>query len=200
MNYTAILSGTINSEEIIVKGAGTIIDGLTEGVYSLEILPLKFNPHILKGILITGYPNACSSIDGSINIFKDKSYVYKRRLSFNNGGVLEMTANCKVVANELTSVFTIQGNLPCEEEIENSEPIIETWQPTTENKLSGLFRIIWKTKSGGYLSADAHSIYEPGGVTNDLPILHRYIEISSKIKGDNFSLRQNSMLFRKLTN
>jgi Green fluorescent protein len=198
MKYTAILKGIINGQEILVQGNGTIFEGETKGNYSLDKIPLNFQPQILKGLLITGYPNACYSNDGSQNIFKGKSYTYQRKLNFNNGGVIEMSADCQLNNDILTSVFTVTGNIIADETICNSEPIIEVWQPTKENDLSGLFRITWKTDEGNYLSADAHSIYQPSGVTQDLPILHRYIEISSVVEGDKLSLLQNSRLFHKL--
>lgn len=198
MNYSAILHGNINGQIIFVSGKGTIINGLTNGNYILEQLPDKFEPQILKGLLITGYPNATHSIDNSVNIFQGKSYTYKRILNFSNGGRIEMFADCVLSENQLISKFTVNGSLFIEERIENSEPLIEVWEPTKENVLSGLFRITWKTKNGNYLSADARSEYFPLGVTQQLPILHRYIEIESVEENNLFSLSQKSFLFHRL--
>lgn len=200
LKYTATLKGKINSQSILVIGQGTIVNGLTQGDYSLNMMPDNFKPQILKGLLITGYPNACHSIDNTPNIFKNKSYTYKRKLTFNNGGMLEMTANCILEADTLKSEFIVNGNVLCEESINKTEPIIEVWQPTFENNLSGLFRIVWQTESGNYLSADASSVYSPEGVTLELPILHRFIEITSEEKEGKFSLCQNSYLFHKIFN
>jgi len=199
MKYTAILDGEINNQQIFVSGSGTINLGLTIGNYQLLKIPDKLDPLILKGCLITGYPNASESIDDSINIFKGTSYTYKRSLIFNNGGQLEMTAKCDVENDNLSSVFTVTGNIDCPFLI-GSEPIIETWEPTVNNNLSGLFRITWKTEDGSYLSADAHSIYSPHNSVESLPILHRYIEIESAIENNILSLRQDSKLFHRLVN
>jgi hypothetical protein len=155
------------------------------------------DPLILKGCLITGYPNASRSIDESINVFNGTSYTYKRRLIFNNGGQLDMTAQCEVADDHLSSIFTVTGNLDCPALL-GSEPIIETWEPIANNNLSGLFRITWKTATGEYLSADAHSIYSPQNSVESLPILHRYIEIESVLENNTLSLRQDSKLFHRL--
>jgi len=199
MEYTAVLRGIINDEPILVQGEGTIEDGLTIGKYDLIKIPDLFNPYILKAMLITGYPNACASLDDSINVFKGSSYTYQRKLVFNNGGVLQMTAVCNLTCDSLESIFTVKGILKCPE-LTSSEPIIETWEPIANNKLSGLFRITWKTKDGNFLSADAHSIYSPRNSTDGQPLLHRYIEIQASIDNNVLSLRQDSKLFHSLIN
>jgi hypothetical protein len=199
LEYTAVLNGCVNDQEIIVTGAGKIIvrDGLTEGTYELVKLPTEFDPAVLEAVLITGYPNACAPLDGSPNVFQGKSYHYRRLLSFQENEQLLLNAVCQVDGNRLTSKFTLKGTAP-KVKIEDVAPLVEAWEPTGSQEIAGQFRIVWQTVDGGYIRADAQSEYFPGNSTANMPVLHRYISISAKIEGRILTLTQKSLVFHHL--
>lgn len=199
LHYTAKLTGRVNDLEILVTGAGTILlsEGVTEGDYEIQQSPEGFSPLFLTAVLITGYPNACTSIDGSKNVFHGSSYQYGRTLTFRKGESLTMHAKCSLTGKVLDSEFTIRGIAP-RLELDDVEPLVEVWEPVGTKEILGQFRIAWKTNGQVVTSADARSEYHPGNSTESMPILHRFISITAKLHKNGFSLKQKSLLFHGL--
>jgi Green fluorescent protein len=198
--YTAKLQGRVNNDDILVTGSGRIVlsEGLTEGDYEIEKSPKDFSPLFLTAVLITGYPNACVSIDGSKNLFHGSSYHYNRALAFRQGGNLTMTAKCSLIGEHLDSEFTLVGDVP-RAELDEVEPLVEVWEPIGNHEIAGQFRIAWKKSGKLVISADAKSQYHPGNSTELMPILHRYISIVAKLESCRFSLKQKSLIFHQLS-
>src|SRR5882724_9441802 len=98
ISFDARLEGMLNHSQIQLAGGGSISHpkGQTIGDYELRRLPEGFSPFILSACLITGYPNASKSIDGSRNIFQGRSYNYTRTLKFRTGEEMILDANCSL--------------------------------------------------------------------------------------------------------
>jgi hypothetical protein len=199
LRYTAKLKGRVNDLEILVNGSGKILlsEGVTEGDYKIEKSPEGFSPLFLTAVLITGYPNACTSLDGSKNVFHGSSYHYGRTLAFREGECLTMTAKCSLSGKVLDSEFRISGTVP-RLDLDEVEPLVEVWEPVGTNEILGQFRIAWKMNGKVVLSADARSEYHPGNSTEFMGILHRFIGITPKLHKNGFSLKQRSLLFHEL--
>jgi hypothetical protein len=199
IKYTATLKGKINDQVIVVYGAGTInlSDGITEGEYEIGVSPEGFSPFFLTAVLITGYPNACASLDDSKNTFFGSAYHYRRALTFRRGGHLSMTAVCSPTGTGLDSHFTLLGEMATVE-VDEVEPIVEVWEPLGLNEIAGQFNIAWKKHGKIVASANAESNYYSRNSTQLMPMLHRYIAITSRIYRDGFTLRQKSLLFHRL--
>ena len=199
LEYTAELNGTVNGQPIVVRGRGTIrpAEGITNGDYDLEALPDGFSPLFLTTVLITGYPNACASLDGSPNLFQGISYDYQRTISFRDGNSLLLNTTCDLMDRRLRSTFALDGQVP-KVSLQNVEPLVETWEAVRNGEIEGSFKIAWRQTNGSLLSAEAHSQYYVNRKTQGLPLVHRFIEIKSHVEGGCFSLWQRSFTFRRL--
>jgi hypothetical protein len=79
---------------------------------------------LFSAILITGYPNASASVEDTPNIFRDRSYDYRRLIKFRDGGELQFRARCTLEGDHITSRFHLRGavHVPA---LVSIEPLIE---------------------------------------------------------------------------
>lgn len=199
--YVAELTGEVNGQSILVNGEGVIRsnEGLTQGQYELESLPDGFSPLYLATVLITGYPNACASLDGSMNLFRGTSYHYEREVAFRDGGALSLKTRCELDGRTLRSEFALTGTVE-PARVFNIEPLVESWEATGRREIEGSFKIAWKGEGGSLLSAEARSRYHVRRDTLGLPLMHRFIAIEAGLDGNRLFLTQNSFTFRRLSN
>lgn len=199
LNFSTSLRGGINGKGIHVSGSGMIDEGigLTEGLYDLHQMPDGFDPLLLGCMKVTGYPNACKEAQGVSNPFKGISYNYKRSLDFGKMGSLELTSDVRILDNNLTSDFTINGNIKTPE-ILSIEPLSESWTPK-ENSIEGFFRYGCRTKNGDVFYADAKSEYFIGKHLDKT--LHRFIDLDvTKEQNGQVKIIQNVLLYENLLN
>lgn len=201
LDYTAELTGSVNGNLISLKGRGYINskDGLTRGEYDLHEIPEDFDPHFLTAVLITGYPNACASLDGIANPFVGASYEYVRELSFRNECLGVLSAQCKLDGRHLRSKFHLSGTFPVAS-LSSVEPLVETWESDYLGQIKGRFSAAWITPMREQVIAHAESTYSIARpVSEAIQLMHRFIEIKSVLRGMRLSLTQHSFTFRRLT-
>jgi Green fluorescent protein len=199
IDFTALLDGDINSSTLDLGGHG-IIDhqaGQTTGVYLIWKSPVEFSPYLLGPMLITGYPNASQSIDGAQNIFKGRSYGYRRQIKFNSGHRLYLRAECDLCNRVLKSRFSITGAVP-RVAISPLEPLVESWRPAGPGRIRGEFGAAWRKVDGDYLTADVLTDYEVDTNEQQENVLHRFVRMRTTVNGNEVRKSQKVMLFREL--
>ena len=200
LSFSASLSGTVNGEAIALKGDGNIQRGLglTVGTYNLERLPRGFQPPLLSSILITGYPNASASVEDTPNIFRDRSYDYRRNITFRDGGDLSLRARCVLEGDHITSRFYLTGHVEVPE-LAGVEPLLESWEPNGPGGIRGHFTIAWRLQNGrGLVTADAESTYQIDTDEEQQGLLHRFVIMNSAVRGNTLRKTQTVGLFREL--
>jgi hypothetical protein len=163
----------------------------------IEALPVGFDPMLLSAFLITGYPNATSSIDGSPIIFRDHSYEYRRNLRFRDGGELNFRATCTLKDDHIHSRFHLSGHVHASG-LQSVEPIVESWEAYGPGGIRGHFTIAWRTKTGLLLVADASTTYQIETDQVQDGMLHRFILMRTTIDGKRIHKVQTVGLFREL--
>jgi len=199
LTFSAGLSGKINHQRVALNGHGRIDHalGLTVGDYTLIRLPQGFHPFLLSACIITGYPNACTSGDGSKNLFQGHSYAYVRRLRFRTGEELLLNANCRIKGNLLESDFQVSGTSPVAN-VESLEPLVESWEPEGSGRIKGAFTAIWRKAEGGFVIADTLSNYYIDTTLSQDGLLQRYVAVTSRIHDDRLMKRQECLLFKRI--
>jgi hypothetical protein len=189
--FIAKLTGTVNNQNISVTGAGRIDPaiGVTDGIYEFSV-PDGFDPMLLSAFLICGYPHATASIEGAPNIFRDKSYEYRRVLTIRDGGQLTQMATVSLSEDGIHSHFHLTGWIPKISELIGIEPVVESWEPNGPGGLRGHFVIAWKTESGRLVTGDAVSSYQIGTDSEQKGLLHRLIFMRTLIDPKNPKLRE----------
>lgn len=200
LEYKATLTGEVNKQPIAVIGEGIICseEGLTKGGYDLELLPEGFSPLFLSTVLITGYPNACASLDGSPNLFKGMSYHYEREISFCDGGHLSLKTECDVQGRSLISKFFLSGEIE-PADLCGVEPLVEAWESISDQEIQGSFKIVWRRHNGSLLSAEARSRYHIHRKSRIAPLIHRFIRIEPQVENGRLFLTQKSFIFQQLS-
>jgi hypothetical protein len=199
LEYTAELTGSVNGQPICLEGRGHINskDGLTSGEYELHKLPRDFDPLFLTAVLITGYPNACASLDGVSNPFVGLSYEYVRQIAFRSARSLELKTRCQLNGRHLSSEFRLTGSSPVAS-LGTVEPLVETWESLGPGQIEGRFKVAWTTSGGEQLTAQTETEYAIPQSVPEICLMHRFIEIESRLVGTRLSLKQHSFAFRHL--
>src|SRR5438128_2719759 len=111
--FIAELVGQVNGHPLELNGGGDIdsASGITHGTYSLKRCPSDFDPTLLSGCLITGYPNVCAAQSAVQNPFGQSNYQYTRTLKFRDGGDLFLRAECHYDDATLVSRFEVDAHI-----------------------------------------------------------------------------------------
>lgn len=198
--FLAELSGHVNGAPIQLSGSGIVdsVSGLTSGRYTLNRLPSDFDPRLLSACLITGYPNVCAARqDGVKNPFADHAYEYRRTITFNGHGELNLRTICEYSQNRLLSRFELTGKI-ITGKLCSVEPIVESWEPGCTATINGKFTIAWRDEAGQLLIGQAQTEYI---IKSDVvfdQLLHRYIRIKPELSDAQLTLHQKSELFHSI--
>ena len=196
--FIASLNGTINGCRVALRGSGICSDslGIVDGKYKTGGAVTGFDPLVFNAFVVTGYPSESSSVGQAINPFKKTDYSYDRVVRFEDGKEIVLHTECMFKADTLISEFELHGqsDIPA---LESIEPLVETWVPVTKNHIKGFFTMIWKTKDGAHLTAQAHSLYYvPHPHTTLDTIHHRWVKIQALGDALSFSRYQVSKLWK----
>ena len=196
LEFIAELRGEVNGQPIHVEGEGSIVQelGVTAGTYFVRRLPEDFDPKLLAGCLVTGYPSACSHSHEITNPFGLSDYKYERALHIPGRGNLVLAVDCKYEGGRLVSRFSLNGTVDVRN-IGIVEPITETWQRSTDHSIAAKFDMNWGGDIGPEIQVKTSSEYH---IQDPLPIpdrVTRLIEVTPRMLGDGvFTLFQVSSI------
>lgn len=196
IEFLAELHGEVNGQPIHVVGEGSIVQalGVTSGTYFTRQLPENFDPKLLAGCLVTGYPSACALAGKIDNPFGLSDYSYCRTLGIPGRGKLDLAVNCRYEGGRLVSTFLLHGavQLPSLKEV---GPITETWGRTTECQIDAYFDMHWTAEAGQTVVVEASSRYHIENPSIIPETLTRSIEVTPRVLGNGvFTLFQISAI------
>lgn len=196
LEFIAELRGEVNGQPILVEGEGSIVQelGVTAGTYFVRRLPEDFDPKLLAGCLVTGYPSACSHSHAITNPFGLSDYTYERALRIPDRGDLKLAVDCRYEKGRLVSRFSLNGTVSVKN-IGLVGPITEVWQRSSDHSIAASFDMNWSGDCDSEIQVQTSSQYR---IRDPLPIpdrVTRRIEVTPRVHSNGvFTLFQVSSI------
>jgi hypothetical protein len=194
--FQATMSGRLNGVKFSLKGTGFHDgNGFSRGSYVCTQVPPNMDLLLLNAFLMLGYPSVHRPMEGAVNPFKGLSYRYRRTLTLEDGSQLVVTTRHDRQASDVTSKFTIEGEVDIPA-LRSVSSVVETWAPQGAGKLAGEFPMQWVTQEGEKLKGVIASEYElPTQAVMPSGRQYLFQQLASLASGNRLEIIQDSELY-----
>jgi len=146
--------GSINGErfKLVGGGEGQPFAGVIHQVLNVNPTAVTFPMGLMDVPGVMGFPTFSMYLDGTTDLFKRKpfSYEYKRRLRFQDGGVMESFHRVEYCEDRVVGDFRVEGEGIRATELGPIEPIVETFIPAGPGRIRSTFTVVYPTSDGPY--------------------------------------------------
>jgi len=157
----------INNKQFRITGELELHEGegfcIAEPTFDRNAMPKGFQPEVLSGFLITGYPSASRSIGKARNPFDDLKADFKttREIDLGTYGQLKTSYYSKDRGtNKERVTFNVSGSVKLPKRITSIAPLSEVWRPGRRpNQFTGQMTFTWILEDGTTVHGSAKSRY-----------------------------------------
>jgi len=191
--------GSINGErfKLVGGGEGQPFAGVIHQVLNVNPTAVTFPMGLMDVPGVMGFPTFSRYLDGTTDLFKREpfSYEYKRRLRFQDGGVMESFHRVEYCEDRVVGDFRVEGEGIRATELGPIEPIVETFIPAGPGRIRSTFTVVYPTSDGPYTAhaKSEYTLHHDG----ELPgVQFRHIEFTTNHSQETHDQTERLIVFR----